>query len=147
MENYRLYRWMDASLQPTSIFAIVLLPLVWCVLFYETSRDEKQAEQEGRRDGSNIARLVENHVYRIIKRIDDRLLLLSRTYPGDDQRIDSGKWVAEANNTSDAASIDVRLSSAGVNGSTRPLTAGEEDYSGYFAESSRDDPCRRSQHA
>ena len=83
MEDFRLYRWLDACLQPASIIIVVLLPILWTMVFYEISKDRKRAEDEGSRSATNFARLIENHVYRTIKRIDDALISLQSTYPDD----------------------------------------------------------------
>src|SRR3954470_19181369 len=81
MEDYRFYRWLDAFLQPASILAIVVLPIVWGAVFYEISEDQHRAEDQGIRTTKSIVRLLENQVYRTIKRIDSDLVALQNSFP------------------------------------------------------------------
>src|SRR4051812_4060943 len=81
MEDYRFYRWLDAFLQPASILAIVVLPIVWAAIFYEISEDQHRAEEQGTRTTKSIVRLLENQVHRTIRRIDGDLVALQNSFP------------------------------------------------------------------
>ncbi len=119
MEDYRLYRWFDACLQPTSIIIMIFLPILWSVIFYEISKDHKRAEEEGSRSATNFARLTENHVYRTIKRIDDTLIGLQSTYPDDNTSAAALDLWLNATAASNAFQISLLDASGVIRGSGR----------------------------
>ena len=99
MEDFRLYRWLDACLQPASIIAIVLLPVVWGIIFYELAQDSKRSDEVGFRRTASMSRLLEDHIYRMIKRTDDALITLQSSYPDDQTDAALQSWLARANAT------------------------------------------------
>ncbi|MEA2910462.1 MAG: hypothetical protein QOJ15_2543 [Bradyrhizobium sp.] len=143
MEDFRLYRWFHACLQPTSIVIVVLLPILWSVIFYEISQDHKRAEDEGNRSATNFARLTENHVYRTIKRIDDALISLQGTYPDDRTSAAALELWLNSTGTSDAFQVSLLDASGAIKGSSRgPVPAidpGDRDHFKHLAEGDLND--------
>src|SRR5215475_2004362 len=120
MDDFRLYRWLDACLQPASIIAIVLLPFVWGVVFYEIAQDHRRSEDAGERRAASIARLFENHVYRTIRRSDDALVALQSTYPDVADPEALRDWLVAASGTMTA----VRIGFIDVHGTLRAASRG-----------------------
>jgi hypothetical protein len=143
MEDFRLYRWFDACLQPASIIIVVLLPILWSIIFYEISKDHKRAEEEGNRSATNFTRLTENQVYRTLKRIDDALISLQGTYPDDRTSAAALELWLNSTGTSDAFQISLLDAGGVVKGSSRGpvpvIDSSDRDYFRLLAESDLND--------
>src|SRR5690349_3758033 len=105
MEDFRLYRWLDACLQPASMIAIVLLPIVWGIVFFEVAQDRRRSEDIGLRRTAATSRLLENHVYRMIKRTDDALVALQNSFPDEQNETTLRSWLARASTSMTAVRI------------------------------------------
>src|SRR4051812_44366190 len=105
MEDFRLYRWLDACLQPASMIAITLLPIVWGIVFFEISQDRKRSEEAGLRRTGATSRLLENHIYRMIKRTDDALVALQISFPDEQNETTLRSWLARASTSMTAVRI------------------------------------------
>ena len=140
MEDFRFYRWLDACLQPASIIAIILLPIVWGVVFYEIAEDRKRIEDEGVRTAVSISRLFENFVARTIKRADDALVGLQGNYPHGASDGLLATWLATAQLTDATrlAFVDARGDlRASANGVWSVTDHRERDYFQHFSERAR----------
>jgi diguanylate cyclase (GGDEF)-like protein len=137
MEDFRLYRWLDACLQPASIIAIVLLPIVWGVVFYELAQDRKRSDEVGLRLTASMSRLMENYTYRMIKRTDDALTALQSSYPDDPGEAGLQSWVARASTSVGTARIRF-VDAAGVvrasnRGAVAPVDQSDRAYFRHLA--------------
>jgi diguanylate cyclase (GGDEF)-like protein len=142
VEDFRLYRWLDACLQPASIIAIVLLPIIWGVVFYEIAEDRKRVEEEGARSAVSISRLFENYIARTIKRTDDALIGLQASYPQGASDGVLATWLAAAELTDATrlAFVDARGQvRASANGVSSTPDHRDRDYFGHFSASARND--------
>ena len=142
MEDFRFYRWLDASLQPASIIAVVLLPLVWAAVFYEISQEHHRADIEGIQTTTSMARLLENHVYRTLKRIDDALLEFQNTFPPDGQEASVVAWLGSSSASSDLqmAFLDAQGTLRATNrGPVPPADLSDRDHFRHFAQTTHND--------
>jgi diguanylate cyclase (GGDEF)-like protein len=137
MEDFRLYRWLDACLQPASVIAIVLLPIVWSIVFYEIAQDRKRSDEIGLRRTASMSRLFENHVYRMIRRTDDALVALQNSYPDEQSEAALHSWLARASTSLGAVRIvyvDARGHTRASNrGTPLPADRSSRDYFRHFA--------------
>jgi diguanylate cyclase (GGDEF)-like protein len=144
VEDFRLYRWFDACLQPASIITALLLPLVWGFIFYEIAEDQKRAEAEGARSAISFARLVEHHVYRTIKRVDDTLLELQDNRPADLTDLESlSAWLAFAQSRTGALQLTM-IDAAGImrasnRGTVPPVDLSDSDQFRHFSAGNHND--------
>jgi diguanylate cyclase (GGDEF)-like protein/PAS domain S-box-containing protein len=142
VDDFRFYRWLDACLQPASIIAVLFLPLVWSVVFYEIAQDRNRAAEQGERAAVYISRLLENHVFRTIKRTDESLLALQRSYPRQGERAALIAWLrnAESIDAVDLAFLDPHgIVTASSRGAVPPADHSDRDYFQRLAATTRDD--------
>jgi len=133
MEDFRLYRWLDACLQPASMIGIVLLPIVWGVVFFEISQDRKRSEDVGLRRTAATSRLLENQVYRMIKRTDDALVALQNSFPDEQNETTLRSWLARASTSTTSVRIRFVDTRGIVAATTRgPLVQSDESSRNYF---------------
>jgi diguanylate cyclase (GGDEF)-like protein len=142
VEDFRLYRWLDACLQPASIVAIILLPIVWGVVFYEIAEDRKRIEEEGVRTAVSISRLFENYIARTIKHTDDALVGLQASYPHGANEGLLATWLAsvELTDATRLAFVDARGQvRASANGVSSVSDHRDRDYFQRFSERARNE--------
>ncbi|HMK80249.1 MAG TPA: PAS-domain containing protein, partial [Xanthobacteraceae bacterium] len=137
MEDFRFYRWLDACLQPASVIAIVLLPVVWGIIFYELSQDRKRSDEVALRRTAAISRLLENDIYRMIKRTDEALIALQGSYPEDQGEAVLRSWLARASTSVGTARIRfvdaTGIVRASNRGASAPDDQSDREYFRHFA--------------
>jgi hypothetical protein len=114
-------RWIRAFAQTTTYLGVVMIAAVWVAIYYFSNEARDRAYEDGLRQGSNMARVFQEYIARVISGIDSELLVLRKLYQQDSAHFDFDMWIDRAtarNNLTVHVSITgpdgiIRLSSLG----------------------------------
>ena len=87
-------RWLQALLQTTTYLGIAVIALIWGGIYLLAAQEHDRAYQDALRQGSNLNRVLEEYVRRVVEETDDALLALRRAYQIDPQHFDITRWTA-----------------------------------------------------
>ncbi len=121
MLGFRPYRWIRASIQPTTYLGVGMIVVVWAALFVLICEDRERAEQAALLQGGNLSRLLEENVLRVVASVDQRLLLLRELQRENPHRFELAKW---ADGHEVAGDLNVRFSVIGADGVIQASTHG-----------------------
>ena len=118
-------KWLQAIRQSTTYLGVAVIVIIWGGICLLAMQEHESAYQDAVRQGSNLARVLEEYIKRVVQESDSSLLGLRRAYQRDPQNFDIASWVARTRSHNDLtvqfgiADADgfVRLSSLG------PLTS------------------------
>jgi methyl-accepting chemotaxis protein len=94
MRNRRYGQWLRAILQPTPLVGLAVIAICWIGLVYQLSAERERTIDAARARGASLARLFEETTVRLIKDIDQTLLLLRFAYEKDPERFALRDWTA-----------------------------------------------------
>ncbi len=144
VQDLRLYHWLRAAFQPTTYLGIGMVLVIWTSLFFLMDEDRSRAEQTALLQGTNLSRLIEENILRVIASVDQKLLLLRELSNGDFPKFDLTKW---ADHNRPIGDLSMRLSVVGPDGMlrasthgpiTRPINLKDREHFRFHAGSSRD---------
>jgi diguanylate cyclase (GGDEF)-like protein/PAS domain S-box-containing protein len=118
-------KWLQAVRQTTTYLGIVVIALIWGGICLLARQEHESAYKDAVRQGSNISRVLEEYIRRVVQESDSALLELSRDYQKNPQDFDIAAWVAR---TQAYNNLTVQFGVADADGyvrlsSLRPLTA------------------------
>lgn len=87
-------KWVAALQQTTTYLGIVVIAIIWSGIYLLASQEHERAYQDAVRQGSNLTRVLEEYIRRVVQQSDRALLALRRSYQKDPQQFDIGRWVA-----------------------------------------------------
>jgi len=114
-------KWLHAFRQTTTYLGLVVIAIIWCGIYRLSSEQHQSAYQDAVRQGSNLARVLEEYVERIVQETDGSLLDLRRAYQRDPQHFDIAGWAAR---TQVHANLTVQFGIAGADGFIKQSTLG-----------------------
>lgn len=85
---------LRAFAQTTTYLGVVVIAGIWCGIFFLTSEEHQRASAEGVRQGSNLARVFEQYIARVIGGADSGLLALRESYEHDPENFDIARQVS-----------------------------------------------------
>lgn len=94
-------KWVRAFQQTTTYLGVVVIAIIWCGIYLLASEQRERAYQEAVRQGSNLTRVLEEYVRRIVKETDTALLALRHDYENDPQHFDMRRWLARTRSYND----------------------------------------------
>jgi diguanylate cyclase (GGDEF)-like protein/PAS domain S-box-containing protein len=83
-----MFQWIRAFAQTTTYLGLAVIASIWCGVFFLTHEERARAYEEGVRQGSNLARVFEAYISRVIGGADSALLTLRDLYQLDPQHFD-----------------------------------------------------------
>jgi diguanylate cyclase (GGDEF)-like protein/PAS domain S-box-containing protein len=118
-------KWAKAFRQTTTYLGVVVIAIIWCGIYMLASEQRMSAYQDALRQGSNLARVLEEYVERVVQESDSALLELRRAYQ-QDPHFDIAAWAAR---TQSYTNLTVQFAIADKNGvvklsSLGPVPAG-----------------------
>jgi diguanylate cyclase (GGDEF)-like protein len=118
-------KWLRAFRQPTTYLGVAVIAIVWGGIYLLASQEHERAYQDAARQGSNLTRVLEEYVRRVIQASDSALLTLRRSYQSDPQHFDLARWVARTQSSSD---LMVEYGIAGADGIVMQSSQGPIDH-------------------
>jgi PAS domain S-box-containing protein len=74
--------------QTTTYLGMAVIFIVWCVVIYLTYEEHQRAYEDGVRQGSNLARIFQEYISRVVGGADTTLKALRESYQRDPQHFD-----------------------------------------------------------
>ncbi len=87
-------KWVQALRQTTTYLGLVVIAIIWGGIYLLSSEQRQLAYQDAVRQGSNLARVLEEYIRRVVQESDNALLALRQDYQRDPQNFDLSAWVA-----------------------------------------------------
>ena len=106
-------KWIQAARQTTTYLGVVVIAIIWGGIYLLAGQEHESAYQDAVRQGSNLTRVLEQYIRRVIQESDSALLELRRAYQNDPQKFDIAAWVAR---TQSDNSLTVQFGIAGADG-------------------------------
>jgi diguanylate cyclase (GGDEF)-like protein/PAS domain S-box-containing protein len=106
-------KWLQAFRQTTTYLGVAVLALIWGGIYLLAGQEHERAYQDAVRQGSNLNRVLEEYVRRVVEENDDALLALRRAYQGDTRHFDIVQWAAETQSNN---SLAIQFSIVGADG-------------------------------
>jgi len=87
-------KWVQAIRQTATYLGVVVIAIIWGGIYLLASQEHERAYQDAVRQGSNLTRVLEEYISRVVLQSDSALLALRRSYQKDPQHFDIARWVA-----------------------------------------------------
>src|SRR5580658_8729116 len=87
-------KWVQAIRQTTTYLGLVVIAIIWGGIYLLSSEQHERAYQDAVRQGSNLTRVLEEYLRRVVQETDNALLSLRRAYQKNPQHFDIAGWVA-----------------------------------------------------
>jgi diguanylate cyclase (GGDEF)-like protein/PAS domain S-box-containing protein len=114
-------KWLQAFRQTTTYLGLVVIAIIWCGIYLLSSEQHDSAYQDALRQGSNLARVLEEYFERIVQESDNALLDLRRAYLKDPLHFRIADWAAHTQSHSE---LTVKFSIAGADGFVKQSSLG-----------------------
>src|ERR1700730_11523619 len=82
-----------AFAQTTTYLGVVMIVAIWGGIVLITNDAHDRAYEDGVRQGSNLTRLFEEYIWRVIREADSQLLVLRKLYEQDPVNFDFARWI------------------------------------------------------
>ncbi len=96
-----MLQWLRALRQTTTYLGVVMIVAIWGGVFLLENEERNRADEDGVRQASNLARVFEEYISRVIKGTDSQLLLLRRLYEQNPADFDFERWTDTTKGLSD----------------------------------------------
>src|SRR3981081_3434994 len=113
--------WIRAFAQPTTALGLVMIAAIWGGVYFLSSAARQRAYEDGLRQGSNLTRVFEEYISRVIRGADRELLVLRTLYQQDAASFDFASWIDNAKARDD---LTVHFSITGPDGIIRSSSLG-----------------------
>src|ERR1700730_1625553 len=110
-----------AFAQTTTYLGVVMIVAIWGGIVLITNDAHDRAYEDGVRQGSNLTRLFEEYIWRVIREADSQLLVLRKLYEQDPVNLDFARWI---DNEKLPGDLTVHFSITGSDGVIRLSTLG-----------------------
>src|SRR5712671_962324 len=88
-----MFRWVRAFAQTTTCLGVVLIGAIWGGVFLLANAAHQRAYEEGLRQGSNLTRIFEEYISRVVQSSDSQLQFLRKLYEQDPANFDFARWI------------------------------------------------------
>ena len=103
---------LGAFRQTTTYLGVAVIAIVWGGIYLLASREHERAYADAVRQGSNLTRVLEEYIGRVVRESDTALLALRRAYESDPDNFDLAAW-AKTNQLHSDMTVQFGISSAG----------------------------------
>jgi diguanylate cyclase (GGDEF)-like protein/PAS domain S-box-containing protein len=83
-----MFQRLRAFAQTTTYLGVAVIALIWCGVIYLAHEEHARAYEDGVRQGSNLARIFEGYISRVMGGADSTLLALRELYKRDPKHFD-----------------------------------------------------------
>jgi diguanylate cyclase (GGDEF)-like protein/PAS domain S-box-containing protein len=140
-----MFQWIRALAQTTTSLGVVMVAVIWGGVFYLANEEREHAVEAAMRQGSNLTRVFEEYISRVIRGTDSSLLTLRELYENDPQNFDLLRWTNGAKLQND---LNIQFVFAGPDGNATlsslapirtPVDIRDRDYFQFHANSTADE--------
>jgi diguanylate cyclase (GGDEF)-like protein/PAS domain S-box-containing protein len=96
-------KWLQAIRQTTTYLGVVVIAIIWGGIYLLASQEHGRAYEDAVRQGSNLTRVLEEYIRRVVHESDRALLALRRSYLKDPQHFNIAAWKARTQAQDDLA--------------------------------------------
>ena len=96
MATRRLFQFLRALLRPAPLFGLAIVAIVWVGLVHFLKVERSKAVESAVQRGSSLAQLFEQNTIRLLKSVDQTLLLFRLAYEENPKSFDLRHWVERA---------------------------------------------------
>ena len=114
-------KWIQALRQTTTYLGLAVIAIIWCGIYLLAGEQRASAYQDALRQGSNLARVLEEYIKRIVQESDGALLELRQFYQKDPEHFDISEWAVR---TRAYANLTVQFGIADANGMVKLSSLG-----------------------
>ncbi len=139
-----MFQRLRAFAQPTTYLGVAVIATIWCGAFFLTNEEHERAYTEGVRQGSNLARVFEEYISRVIGGADSILLTLRGSYEQNSHNFDIARLLSRSqfqNNVIMQFSIigpDGLIKLASIRSIPSPINVSDREYFRFHANSTTD---------
>ncbi len=94
-------KWLQAFRQTTTYLGVVVMAIIWGGIYLLASEQHERAYQDAVRQGSNLTRVLEEYVRRVLQQCDQSLLALRRAYERSPDHFDIDAWMVRTHPQND----------------------------------------------
>jgi diguanylate cyclase (GGDEF)-like protein/PAS domain S-box-containing protein len=94
-------KWLQAFRQTTTYLGVVVVAIIWGGIYLLASAQHERAYQDALRQGSNLTRVLEEYVRRVVQQCDQSLLALRRAYQRNPDHFDIDAWIERTHPNND----------------------------------------------
>jgi diguanylate cyclase (GGDEF)-like protein len=116
-----MLQWIRAFAQTTTYLGVVMIAAIWGGVYLLANDAHNRAYEDGLRQGSNLTRVFEEYIWRVIRGTDSELLFLRKQYQHDAANFNFADWIDSGRLRGD---LTVHLSITGPDGVIRLSTLG-----------------------
>ena len=88
-----MVQYFRAFAQTTTYLGVVMIVAIWGGVYLLTNEAHDRAYEDGLRQASNLTRLFEEYIWRVIRGTDSELLFLRKEYEHDPENFDFANWI------------------------------------------------------
>ena len=96
MAPRRLFQFLRALLRPTPLFGLAIVAVFWIGLVYLLQVERRKAVESAVQRGSSLVHLFEQNTIRLLKSVDQTLLLFRLAYEENPKSFDLRHWSERA---------------------------------------------------
>jgi hypothetical protein len=89
-------KWLYEFAQTTTYLGVAVILIIWGGIFLLASQEHERDYEDAVRQGSNLTRVLEEYINRVVKETDSALLALRQSYQEDPQHFDIRRWVVHS---------------------------------------------------
>ena len=86
-------KWIQEFAQTTTYLGVAVISIIWGGIFLLAGQEHERDYRDAVRQGSNLTRVFEEYIRRVVKETDSTLLALRQSYQEDQQHFDIKRWV------------------------------------------------------
>jgi len=94
-------KWFLALAQTTTYLGVAVIAIIWGGIYLLANQEHDRAYQDAVRQGSNLARVLEQYIRRVIEESDGDLLALRQHYQENPQTFDIARWLGRPRSNTD----------------------------------------------
>ena len=107
-------KWIHEFAQTTTYLGVVVISIIWGGISLLASQEHERDYRDAVRQGSNLTRVFEEYIRRVVKETDSTLLALRQSYQEDPQHFDITRWVDRSRSNTE---LTLNFGIAGPDGS------------------------------
>ena len=107
-------KWIHEFAQTTTYLGVAVILIIWGGIFLLASQEHERDYRDAIRQGSNLTRVLEEYIRRVVKETDSALLALRQSYQEDPQHFDITRWVDRSRSNTE---LTLNFGIAGPDGS------------------------------
>ncbi len=93
-------KWLQPMRQTTTYLGVVVIAIIWSGICLLANQEHESAYRDAVRQGSNLSRVLEEYIRRVVQESDSALLELRRDYQKDPKNFDIAAWATRTQSSS-----------------------------------------------